>query len=207
LSAVSSQQSAVSSQQSAVSSQQRVHHKDLSTLLPVILNTIYTQAIATEMTIQITIREASEADIPLLVSLVNRAFEIEKFFSGADRTDAEEMLRMMADGTYLVSEDEQGPLGCVYVKINGAAGYFGMLAVDPQQQKRGMGAKLIAAAEDFARKRACSVMEITVVNIRPELFPYYRKRGYVDVGPEGRRAVHKREPLIDYHLIRMRKTL
>ncbi len=38
-------------------------------------------------------------------------------------------------------------------------------------------------------------MEITVVNIRPELFPYYRKLGYVDVGPEGRRAVLKREPL------------
>jgi GNAT superfamily N-acetyltransferase len=154
-----------------------------------------------------TIREATEADVPVLVPLVNRAFEIEKFFSGADRTDAEEMLRLMEDGVYLVSEDEDGPLGCVYVKINGGAGYFGMLAVDPRRQKSGMGAKLIAAAEDFARKRGCSVMEITVVNVRPELFPYYRKLGYVDVGPEGRRAVLKREPLMDYHLIRMRKML
>jgi predicted N-acetyltransferase YhbS len=153
-----------------------------------------------------TIREATEADIPALVPLVNRAFEIEKFFSGADRTDADEMLRMMKDGTYLVSEDEQGVAGCVYVKINGSAGYFGMLAVDPNRQKSGLGGKLIAAAEDFARKRGCSAMEITVVNIRPELFPYYRKLGYVDVGPEGRRAVLKREPLINYHLIRMRKT-
>jgi GNAT superfamily N-acetyltransferase len=93
------------------------------------------------------------------------------------------------------------------VKINEAAGYFGMLAVDPNRQKSGLGAKLIAAAEEFARKRGCSVMEITVVNIRPELFPYYRKLGYVDVGPEGRRAVLKREPLIDYHLVRMRKAL
>jgi GNAT superfamily N-acetyltransferase len=155
----------------------------------------------------LNIREATPADVPALVPLVNRAFEIEKFFSGADRTDTDEMLRMMSDGTYLVSEDEQGPLGCVYVKINGEAGYFGMLAVDPARQKSGMGARLIAAAEDFARKRRCSVMEITVVNIRPELFPYYRKLGYVDVGPEGRRAVLKREPLIDYHLIRMRKPL
>ncbi|MFL6299719.1 MAG: GNAT family N-acetyltransferase [Terriglobales bacterium] len=154
-----------------------------------------------------TIREATEADIPVLVPLVNRAFEIEKFFSGADRTDAVEMRRLMSDGTYLVSEDEQGASGCVYVKNNGAAGYFGMLAVDPNRQKSGLGAKLIAAAEEFARKRGCSVMEITVVNVRPELFPYYRKLGYVDVGPEGRRAVLKREPLIDYHLVRMRKAL
>ena len=163
---------------------------------------IYTHRVTTE----ITFREATELDVPVLVPLVNRAFEIEKFFSGADRTDADEMLRLMQDGTYLVSEDEQGPLGCVYVKINGTAGYFGMLAVDPGRQKSGMGAKLIAAAEDFARKQGCSVMEITVVNVRPELFPYYRKLGYVDVGPEGRRPV-KREPLIDYHLVRMRKAL
>jgi GNAT superfamily N-acetyltransferase len=163
--------------------------------------------ILTQMAAGFNIREATEADISVLVPLVNRAFEIEKFFSGADRTDAEEMLLMMSDGTFLLSEDGDGPLGCVYVKINGAAGYFGMLAVDPRRQKRGMGAVLIAAAEDFARNRGCSAMEITVVNIRPELFPYYRKLGYVDVGPEGRRAVLKREPLLPYHLIRMRKHL
>ena len=157
------------------------------------------------MTTRFSIREASETDIPVLVPLVNRAFEIEKYFSGGDRTDADEMRRMMQDGTYLVSEDEQGPSGCVYVKINGEAGYFGMLAVDPGRQGSGLGAKLIAAAEDFSRKKGCSVMEITVVNLQAHLFPYYRKLGYADVGREGRRAV-KREPLIDYHLVRMRKT-
>ena len=159
------------------------------------------------MAAEMSIREATEADIPVLVPLVNRAFEIERFFSGADRTDAEEMRRMMSEGTFLVSENEQGAAGCVYVKINGTAGYFGMLAVDPNRQKRGLGAKLIAVAEEFARQRGCSAMEITVVNIRPELFPYYRKLGYVDVGPEGRRAAVEREPLMEYHLVRMRKKL
>jgi len=47
---------------------------------------IYTQAVAKD---SVTIREASPADITVLVPLVNRAFEIEKFFSGADRTDAD----------------------------------------------------------------------------------------------------------------------
>jgi predicted N-acetyltransferase YhbS len=155
---------------------------------------------------EITIREATELDIPALVPLVNRAFEIEKYFSGGDRTDADEMRRLMQEGTYLIGADEQGPLACVYVKINGAAGYFGMLAVDPVRQKSRQGAKLIAAAEEFARKRKCTVMEITVVNLQQHLFPYYRKLGYMDVGPEGRRPT-KREPLIDYHLVRMRKPL
>jgi predicted N-acetyltransferase YhbS len=164
---------------------------------------IYTQAMTAWAH---TIREATEADIPALVPLVNHAFELEKFFSGGDRTDADEMRRLMQEATYLVSEDEQGVSGCVMVKINGSAGYFGMLAVDPARQKSGLGGKLITAAEDYARKRGCTVMEITVVNLRTELFPYYRKLGYVDVGPEGRRAT-KKEPLLDYHLVRMRKML
>ena len=143
----------------------------------------------------------------MLVPLVNRAFEVQdKKITGIERTDADEMLSLMQDGTFLVSEDELGPLGCVQVKINGIAGYFGMLAVDPKRQKGGLGAMLVTAAEDFARKRGCTVMEITVINLQTGIFPYYHKRGYVEVGREGRRE-GKREPVIDYHLVRMRKTL
>src|SRR5205085_10706766 len=108
------------------------------------------------------IREASESDTPVLVALVNRSFEIEKYFSGGDRTDAGEMRSMMQRGIFLVCEDEQGAAGCVYVEIKGDAGYFGMLAVDPRRQKSGLGARLTSAAEDFARRRGCSVMDITV---------------------------------------------
>jgi GNAT superfamily N-acetyltransferase len=164
---------------------------------------IYTQAVLAGL----KIREGTAADVPALVPLVNRAFEVEdKKITGIERTDAEEMLSLMHEGTFLVSEDEQGPLGCVYVKITGTAGYFGMLAVDPKRQKGGVGGKLVAAAEEFARKRGCSVMEITVINLQAAMFPYYRKLGYAEVGAEGRR-VGKRAPLIDYHLVRMRKTL
>jgi predicted N-acetyltransferase YhbS len=153
-----------------------------------------------------TIREASDADVPTLVALVNRAFALEEYFSGGDRTDADEMRAMMQRGTYLVFEDEQGAAGCVFVEVKGEAGYFGMLAVDPTRQKSGLGAKLSNAAEDFASKRGCSVMEITVVSLRTALFPYYRKLGYIEVGPEPPRKA-KREPLIPYQLIRMRKQL
>ena len=153
-----------------------------------------------------TIREATINDVPTLVALVNHAFEIEKYFSGGDRTDADEMRAMMQRGTFLVCEDEQGAAGCVFVETKGEAGYFGMLAVDPARQKSGLGAKLSNAAEDFARKRGCSVMDITVVSLRSALFPYYRKLGYEEIGPEPPRK-GKREPLIPYELIRMRKQL
>jgi GNAT superfamily N-acetyltransferase len=168
---------------------------------------IYTQAMAAGKIPEIRVREASEADIPVLVPLVNRAFDVEdKYITGVERTDPTEMLSLMNEGSFLVSEDELGPVGCVHVKINGPTGYFGMLAVDPQRQKCGLGAKLIAAAEEFVRERGCSVMEMTVINLQAHLFPYYHKLGYVEIGHEGRRE-GKREPLVAYHLIRMRKSL
>ena len=90
------------------------------------------------MVAEFGIREASERDIPVLVPLVNRAFEVQdKKITGIERTDADEMLSLMQDGTFLVSEDEKGALGCVYVKLIGTAGYFGMLAVDPSSRRSG----------------------------------------------------------------------
>ena len=38
------------------------------------------------------------------------------------------------------------------------------------------------AAEDICRGLACRFMDINVVNLREELFGFYRKRGYVETG-------------------------
>jgi GNAT superfamily N-acetyltransferase len=52
-----------------------------------------------------------------------------------------------------------------------------MLAIDPARQRQGLGARLIAAAEDHCRRAGCRDMEIEVVNLRSELPPYYRRLG------------------------------
>jgi GNAT superfamily N-acetyltransferase len=70
----------------------------------------------------------------------------------------------------------------VYVKITGAIGYFGMLSIDPARQGQGLGARLIAFAEDYCREAGCSEMEIEVVNLRTELPPFYRRFGYTESG-------------------------
>ena len=62
--------------------------------------------------------------------------------------------------------------------MNGRAGYFGMLSIDPAWQRRGLGARLIGEAEEFCRTAGCREMELQVVNLREELPPYYRRFGF-----------------------------
>jgi GNAT superfamily N-acetyltransferase len=88
----------------------------------------------------------------------------------------------MTRGTFLVLDDDHGLAGCVYVEVTGELGYFGLLSVDPARQGQGHGSTLLRAAEEFCRGAGCPVMEIQVVNLRTELFPYYRRRGYTERG-------------------------
>ena len=126
---------------------------------------------------------ASSADIPDLLRVINAAYEVEKFFVDGDRTDEDTIRRMMGAGVFLTSRDESGRLtGCVYVELRGERGYFGMLSVEPSQQGRGLGRRLVDAAEDYAHAHGCTAMDIRVVDLRTELPPFYRKLGYIETG-------------------------
>jgi GNAT superfamily N-acetyltransferase len=72
--------------------------------------------------------------------------------------------------------------GCVEVRITGDRGYFGMLSVEPQRQKTGLGAGLIEQAEALALERGCRVMDLTYVNVREELPAFYERFGYRRTG-------------------------
>ena len=64
---------------------------------------------------------------------------------------------------------EEGMLtGCVYTELRGERGYFGLLAVDPQRQRSGIGTRLIAAAEQYCCSAGCRFMDLTFVNVRQE---------------------------------------
>lgn len=81
--------------------------------------------------------------------------------------------------------DEDGRVvGCVQVAVRDGRGYFGMLAVDPEAQGRGIGRRLIDEAEQTAIKAGCSVMDIKIVNLRTDLVPLYDALGYVPTGTE-----------------------
>jgi GNAT superfamily N-acetyltransferase len=130
-----------------------------------------------------TIRLAVPADAATLASLISLAYRVEDFFKIGDRTDPDDVQARMRDGAFLVLNDQRGTsVGCVYLKIDGETGYFGMLSIDPARQGQGLGVRMIRAAEDHCRDAGCREMELEVVNLRTELPPFYRKFGYVETG-------------------------
>lgn len=128
------------------------------------------------------LRTAGPADAGVVTALINAAFQVERFFTSGDRTSEDEVRRYMGKGTFLVAEEEGVAVGCVYTEQRGDRGYFGLLAVDPGWHGKGLGRTLIEAAESRFRSAQCRAVDISVVDLRTELPPFYRRLGYVETG-------------------------
>ena len=128
------------------------------------------------------LRTAGPADAGAVTAVINAAYQVERFFIDGDRTSEDEVLRYMAKGVFLVAEDVDGAVGCVYVETRGDRGYFGLLAVDPGQHGKGLGRTLVQAAEEHLRRAGCRAVDISVVDLRTELPPFYRRLGYAQTG-------------------------
>ena len=155
---------------------------------------------------QVTVRQATKEDTPAMIPIINAAFAVEGFLDGT-RTDEERIEDYWRGGTFLVAEDEGRVIASVYAELRGERGYFGMLAVDPAQQGRGLARTMIRGAENFCRQHGCKFMDISVLSLRPELPPLYRKFGYVESGTEEFRPSRPLKPGYDCHIIRMSKPL
>lgn len=154
-----------------------------------------------------SIRVATAGDRATMLRIINSAFAIEKFIEG-QRTNDGQLAEMMQKGEFLLGMDSFGRVvASVYVEVRGSRGYFGMLAVDPRQQGAGLGRAMVEAAEQYCREKGCKAMDLTVLSLRPELPPYYRKFGYAESGVEEFRTTRPLKGELKCHLIVMSKQL
>jgi len=160
------------------------------------------------------LRLASAADAAEIARLVNEAYEVERFFVEGERTSAVTVGDLLRTSAFVVAVDpleeavdpgdETGLRGAVHIAVDGARATFGMLAVHPSVRGKGLGRRLIAAAESHARTQGAAVMEIHVVNLRTDLFPFYRRLGYEATGT----APYEHRPIIQpCHFVLMEKPL
>jgi GNAT superfamily N-acetyltransferase len=154
------------------------------------------------------IRTATASDLAAILCLTNRAFAVETFFVTGERTDAEDIRTRFAEGVFLVIDDETKPdqlIGSVYVSVKNGRGYLGLISIDPDHQGRGLSRRLVAAVDDHCRQAGCNFIDLTVVNVRENLFPFYAKFGYhandVIAFPVPERQ------LMPVHLVRLTKAL
>lgn len=138
---------------------------------------------------------ATAADVEWTVALVNSAYRGESSRAGwtteadlldGQRTDAEEISRLIGtDGSVILLCLLDGKIaGSVHLeKASAATAYMGMLVIRPTLQGRGLGSRLMGAAEDFARAEwGAARIEMQVIVLRHELIAYYRRRGYRRTG-------------------------
>ncbi len=147
----------------------------------------------------LSFRKASVQDAPAIAELVNSAYRGDSSRQGwtteadlisGQRTDclAIEDIILSPHQWILVGEDkassnpiESGRLvvTALLEKVKPEVCYFGMFAVSPSLQAKGVGKIFIEAAEKFAREELGSQwMEMTVISLRTELMAWYERRGY-----------------------------
>ncbi|NJA04692.1 GNAT family N-acetyltransferase [Methylococcaceae bacterium WWC4] len=131
---------------------------------------------------------------PALADLVNSAYRGEASRLGwtteADlldgkRTDAEELTAALTDPAVLMVAGFEADrlVACVQVRLADREAQIGMLTVDPARQNRGVGRRLLGAAEDLAaRTWAIERFAMFVIPRRAELLAYYQRRGYRRTG-------------------------
>lgn len=159
----------------------------------------------------LVLRAATPDDVAALHPLIESAYRGDAAKAGwtheadllfDDRTSAEELAGLIADPSrvILLAHRDDRLVGCVQVARAGDdLAYLGMLTVRPGLQAAGLGRRILAAAEDEARRRfSARRMEMTVIAVRTELIAWYARRGYAPTGETRPFPVDPPRPELDF---------
>ncbi len=141
-----------------------------------------------------SLRVANANDVDTISALINSAYRgesskrgwtTEAELLGGQRTDPETLRETIADkrDSILLLDGQDAPIACVYLQRRADRAYLGMLTIKPELQARGLGKRLLAAAEMWARENwKVAKIEMTVIQKRHELIAWYERRGYSNTG-------------------------
>ncbi len=138
-------------------------------------------------------------DASALAELVNSAYRGDSsrlgwtteadLLNGGRTDEADIQERMSHPGhQFLKYTEDHALLGCVYIHKDQQWLYLGMLSVQPRQQNKGIGKKLMLAAEDAGKQWGCRSVYMLVISERTELIDWYSRHGYHQTGE--RRPFH-----------------
>jgi N-acetylglutamate synthase-like GNAT family acetyltransferase len=154
----------------------------------------------------VLIRVADHGDAQAITAVINAAFrKAEGFLLDRDRIDMPTVQALLSTGTFLVAEENDAVMGCVHVEFRGERSYLGLLSVNPDGQKSGVGSRLMKAAEDYCAGAGSRFMDLRIVNVRKELPDFYHRRGYVETGTAP--FTPGLDPKLPCHFVNMAKPL
>jgi len=142
----------------------------------------------------LTFRDATIADVPAVVALVESAYRgdvsrqgwtTEADLLGGRRTGPDDVLACItrSRSRIMLADDGDALMACAHVADDDGVGYFGMFSVRPGLQGGGIGKALLAEAERIVRDEwQLPTMQMTVIDVRDELIAFYERRGYRRTG-------------------------
>jgi GNAT superfamily N-acetyltransferase len=151
------------------------------------------------------IRRAGLPDVDAIVRLVNQAFVAESPYIEGERVNSGAVLEMLAKGKFLLIEREGRLAACIYIEGRGPRALLGLVSVDPGQQRAGLGAQLMAAAEADCRIAGYSEMDLRFINHRVELRRFYERLGFLDTGVQ--ESPDPARMKVPFHFVQMAKSL
>jgi len=135
---------------------------------------------------------ATAADLPEIVSLMNRAYRgregwaVDEGHIQGDRIllpDLAAELAAKPQMQWLLWRENGALLGTVSLEpLENGIWYLGALTIEPGRQEGQLGRSLLAQAERIAREGGARQMRLTVIWVREALIAWYRRRGYLPTG-------------------------
>ena len=96
-----------------------------------------------------------------------------------------------ADDLFLVAVAGDVVIGTIIAGYDGHRGWIYSMAVNPEHRKKGIGSRLLAAAEKHLASRGCVKVNLQILNDNHEVQAFYEANGY---SVEDRISMGKRFP-------------
>ncbi|MCA1667557.1 MAG: GNAT family N-acetyltransferase [Thermomicrobia bacterium] len=129
----------------------------------------------------VTIREATDADVPAVVAVLRAAFAEQANLappSGALSETEESVRGLMRTARVALAVVDGAIAGCQFFEPKGDYLYLFRLAVLPEYRQHGVGGALIAYAEEQARVIGLLRTQFSVRLALPRQRAYYERLGY-----------------------------
>ena len=142
----------------------------------------------------IAIRAATADDAATASAIIRAAFAEQAQLdppSGAIHETEARVRERLATGSIVLAEIGGVSAGCVYYELRGDMLYFGRLAVLPAYRQRGIGAALIAHAEQRAHDLGATRIQIGVRLALPRMRARYERLGYQFVEARSHEGYHQ----------------
>jgi predicted N-acetyltransferase YhbS len=128
------------------------------------------------------LREATDQDAPLLLQVLQTAFEEYRGRldppSGAHSETVEKLRQKLTTSHVVVAEVEGEIAGCVFYEAENGSMHLERLAVLPSYRRRGLGRRLIDYVEAQARALNLPHVRLGVRVVLKDNWAYYERLGY-----------------------------